>query len=268
MTSCKPINIFGPLIDPSNMGNEAKLDAGYNALENGNYEEAIDYFTDVINSGESDVLADAYLGRASAYMHASSPHLSDVTGGLLDGTLEVDNPSQIIQSVVKDDQYETFFDNMENAAADYNEALDILGSKADAGILIEVYQSNMMAATGIGAQTIAYYWDEGGTYPGVTSEELDQICDEFSTYTYNIVTWEDSNSSNNGLRQHVDGKVIGGDDKDRAMMNYLNDAYNAVQHLKSNPPVGMTDEDLLNMQNGIKEWTYYGLNDASLGIPS
>ena len=37
IASCKPINIFSPLVDPSNMGEDAMLDAGYNAMADGDY---------------------------------------------------------------------------------------------------------------------------------------------------------------------------------------------------------------------------------------
>jgi len=32
IASCKPINLFSPLVDPSKMGNDAKIEAGYNAI--------------------------------------------------------------------------------------------------------------------------------------------------------------------------------------------------------------------------------------------
>jgi len=38
--------------------------------------------------------------------------------------------------------------------------------------------------------------------------------------------------------------------------------------LKSSPPLGMSESDLTDMQNGIVEWAYYGLDDNYLGMPT
>jgi len=96
-TSCRPINIFSPLVDPSKMDNESKLDAGYNAISSGDYEEAIDYFNSVINSAKEEELTEAYLGRASAYMNIASPTISTVVGDLIEGELSVDDTSDVIE---------------------------------------------------------------------------------------------------------------------------------------------------------------------------
>lgn len=260
--SCKPINIFSPLVDPSKMGNDAKLDAGYNALAEGNYDKAIDYFTDVINSASGDDLVDAYLGRGAAYLRKESPNIDSVVDDLISGNLEVDNPGAIVSQVVAGGNYTDFFNSVKNAASDYNAAVSYISGDVDIGILFEVYQTNMMAATGVGAQTIAYYWDEGGSYPGVTNTELDLIVDELSGYTYHVGTWDDPTPANNGLNQHVDTQP-----EDAEMMTYLINAYNALDSLKTDPLEGMTVQDVTDMQTGIVEWAYYGLSDSSLGTP-
>jgi hypothetical protein len=168
--ACKPINIFSPFVDPSKMGNEAKMDAGYNAIANGDYQSAINYFTDVINSGTSgEDLIDAYIGRATAYVNEASPYIDDVAADVMNGDIDADDQGEIINQVVRDGDYENFYDNIENAADDYNSAIDNTTGEVDPGILFEAYQANMMAATGVGSQAIALLWDEGGTYPGVTN---------------------------------------------------------------------------------------------------
>jgi hypothetical protein len=262
--ACKPINIFSPFVDPSKMGNEAKMDAGYNAIANGDYQSAINYFTDVINSGTSgEDLIDAYIGRATAYVNEASPYIDDVAADVMNGDIDADDQGEIINQVVRDGDYENFYDNIENAADDYNSAIDNTTGEVDPGILFEAYQANMMAATGVGSQAIALLWDEGGTYPGVTNAELEAITDETSGYTYHIGTWSDSTPAVNGLRVHVEPDATA----KASMMGYLTNAYDALEELKLDPPTGMEQSDIINMQTGIQEWSYFGLNDSSLGTP-
>ena len=271
--SCKPINIFSPLVDPSKMGNEAKLDAGYNALASGNYDDAIDYFTSVINSGSESEKTDAYLGRASAYLHSAAPNLDDVVSDLVSGNVSADDTGDIIDQVVGDNEFDDFFESVQNAANDYNSAVGESTSGIDAGVLLEAYQTNMMAATGVGAQTIADAydispWETSSTNPivGTTTynDELDAILDSSSTYPYNISTWTDSNPANNGLNVYVKGNATA----KASMISYLTEAYNDLEQLKSDPPEGMTVSDLSDMQNTILQWANYGLGDNSLGTPS
>jgi len=268
--SCKPINIFSPLVDPSKMGNEAKLDAGYNALASGNYDDAIDYFTSVINSGSGSEKTDAYLGRASAYLHSAAPNLDNVVSDLVSGNVSADDTGDIIDQVVSDDEFDDFFDGAQNAADDYNSAVGESTSGIDSGVLLEAYQANMMAATGVGAQTIADAydispWETSSTNPivGTTTynDELDAILDSSSTYPYNISTWTDSTPANNGLNVYVKGNKA-------SMMSYLTEAYNDLEQLKSDPPEGMTVSKLSDMQNTILQWADYGLDYEYLGTPS
>ena len=91
--SCTPINIFSPFVDPSKMGNEAKMDAGYNAIESGNYDSAVEYFSDVIAGSSGELQADAYVGRGAAYLYIASPEIGSVVGSLISGSMSVDNPS-------------------------------------------------------------------------------------------------------------------------------------------------------------------------------
>ena len=262
--SCKPINIFSPLVNPSKMGNDAKLDAGYNALADGNYNTAIDYFTDVIEIASGDDLVDAYLGRGAAYMNTASSNIGTVFEDLSSGDLNVDDTGNIIGQVVNNDEYDVFFDNIQKAAVDYNSAIDNSASDVDPGILLEAYETNMMAATGVGAQKIAITYE---TAPWIIptevtlNEELEAIVDDTSTHPYNIGTWDDDNAGN-GLREHVNTQT-----EETEMMGYLTNAFNALEDLKSNPPLGMSEQDISDMQTGIKKWASYGLFDNSLGIP-
>jgi hypothetical protein len=261
IVGCRPINLFSPFVNPSLMGNDAKMDAGYNAIANGDYQSAINYFSDVIDSGTSgEQLTDAYLGRASAYMNEASPNIDDVVADVLNGDIEADNQGEIIDQVVQDGDYESFYENVGNSADDYNDALDNTTGDVDPGILFEAYQANMMAATGVGSQTIALVWDEGVTYPGVTNAELDAITDETSGYTYHIGTWSDDDAGN-GLRAHVNGDATA----DPSMMGYLTNAFEALEALESNPPSSMTQSDIDGMKTGIQDWANYGLLDNSLG---
>ena len=288
--SCKPINIFSPLVDPSKMGNDAKLDAGYNALSSGDYDSAVDYFTSVINGSSGDEKSDAYLGRASAYLHSAAPNLDNVVSDLINGDVTADNTGDIIDQIVSDDDYDNFFDSAQDAADDYNSAIEE-SSSIDSGVLLEAYQSNMMAATGVGAQAIADNYNKGNTsfpdiiwqvtttnpvatisgYGSVTyNMELDAIItgDRLSTddlyHPYNISTWSDSTAANNGLNKYVKDDATA----KASMMGYLTEAYNALEQLKTDPPEGMTESSLSDMQNTILQWASYGLADSSLGTPS
>jgi tetratricopeptide (TPR) repeat protein len=265
VSSCRPINIFSPLIDPSKMGNDAKLDAGYNALSEGDYDKAIDYFTDVIQSASGDDLVDAYLGRGAAYLRKSSPNIDSVVEDLLSGDLEVDNPGAIVTQVVAGGDYTSFFSDVEKAAADYNSAFDNITGEVDIGVLFEVYQTNMMAATGVGATKIATDyntspWDLGSI---TLNDEIDAIIDT-RTHPYDIDTWEDSVLANNGLRNYV--YVDGTQNEETKMRGYLTNAHHALEKLKPNPPEGMSEQDVTDMQKRIEDWAYYGL-DPSLGTP-
>jgi len=262
LTSCKPINIFSPFVNPSKMGDDAKLDAGYNALADGDYDAAIDYFTDVIESASGGDLTDAYIGRASAYLNKASPNLDEVIGDLVNGDLAFDDPSDVITSVVQDDEYGTFFENVENAADDYNLSIDNAGSDVDQGVLMETYETNMMAATSVGAKKIAQDyitapWND--TSAAGLNVEYGAIINGSSAavlHQYNIDTWSDATASNNGLRQYVAGTTEG-----NTMLGYLQNAFDALKALENNPPADM---DILSLKNNINEWVTNGLNTAAL----
>jgi tetratricopeptide (TPR) repeat protein len=260
--SCKPINIFSPFVNPDKMGNDAKLDAGYNSLADGDYDEAIDYFTDVIQSSSGDELTDAYIGRASAYLNKASPNLDEVVGDLVDGTLAFDDPSDVITSVVQDDEYTTFFDNIENAADDYNAAVDNSGSDVDQGILVEAYQTNMMAATSVGSKKIAQDYNTSPwndtTAAGLNAEygAIVNGANAPVVHPYNIDTWSDTTPSNNGLRQYVAGTS-----EATTMLGYLQNAFDELKALEGNPPSGM---DITSLKDNINGWVTNGLNKAAL----
>ena len=264
--ACKPINLFSPFVDPSTMGNDAKMDAGYNAIASGDYDAAIDYFSDVIDGGSGDEVTDAYEGRASAYMQEASPYIDDVASDVLNGTIEADNTGEIIDQVVQDGDFESFYDNIDNAADDYNSAIDNTSGDVDPGILFEAYQANMMAATGVGSQKIALEYNALG-WDGITktiNEELDEITDETSVdYPYHMGTWSDPPPADNGLYQYVrlDGTAK------PAMMGYLTNAFEALNGLETDPPSGMTTTDIADMKTNILKWAVYGLDDTSLGSP-
>jgi len=259
--SCKPINIFSPFVDPSKLGNNAKMDAGYDALASGNYDDAIDYFSDVIKSASGKQLTDAYVGRASAYMRKASSTLDDVVQDLLEGNTQLDDPSDFIERVVTNNEYDSFFSNIQKAADDYNSAIANSGTTIDKGILLEAYQANISAATGVGAQSIAMRHNETPWGPGeiTLNDEMDEIVRTDGTHPYGINTWKDPVAGNNGLRKYVDGT-----DEETIMLGYLRNAYNAAQQLKASPPSGMTQEDLNNMQSSINDWVTFGLNESPL----
>jgi hypothetical protein len=264
IASCKPINIFSPLVNPSKMGNDAKLDAGYNAISSGDYDEAIDYFSDVIDSSSGDQLVDAYLGRGTAYMYKASSNINSVTEDLLDGDLQADDQGAIISQVVENGDYITFFTNIDNAADDYNAAIDNTTGGYDSGVLFEAYQTNMMAATGIGSQKIAadYSTAPWRVPTDVTmNAALDAIVNDDPTHDGRMETWEVPPGVN-GLRDYVFGNT-----EATLMMSYLTNAFNALEEMKDNPPTGMSQQDILDIQTGIKEWAVYGLDDLSLGTP-
>lgn len=267
LVSCKPLNIFSPLVNPSNMGNDAKMDAGYNALNSGDYDEAIDYFTDVINSSSAsdEQKTDAYRGRAAAYMNKASPTLDNVMADMISGDLDADSTSDIIQSVVSDGQYDTFFENVELAADDYNSAHSTSGGDLGSGDFLQMYEVNMMAATGVGAKKIAAEynaspWD--GTDEASLNLEYAAIVEGATavpSHPFNVDTWGDSNTANNGLNQHVKNSA-----EDAAMMVYLTAAFEATKQMKEDPPLGMSEDDITGMQNNINDWVLEGLENSPL----
>lgn len=272
IVSCRPINLFSPFVNPSLMGNNAKMDAGYNAIAAGNYTEAIDYFTDVINSGASgNQLSDAYLGRATAYLNNASPNLNDVVADVLSGEISSDNQGEIVSQIVQDGNYDDFFEGTQNAADDYNSAIQNTTGKVDSGILFEAYQANMMAATGVGANAIALAYEDtpwsiiGGEV--TLNEELDAIVDEESSHPRRIAEWGEVPGTptpppagiDNGLALHVNGTTA-----ETKMMGYLTNAFNALEELKANPPSGMSASDITDMQDGINNWVTNGLSEAPL----
>lgn len=258
--ACKPINLFSPFVDPSLMGTDAKMDAGYNAIASGDYQTAIDYFSDVIDGGTSgDTLTDAYIGRAAAYMNEASPTIDDVVADVLNGTIPADNQGEIISQVVQDGEFDDFYDNVQSSADDYNNAIDNTTGDVDPGILFEAYQANMMAATGVASQRIALDCNVAGWGPlDVTlNEELDAIADEASLHPANIGTWDTAGTG--GLAVYVNGQP-----EETTMMVYLTNAYDALKQLKANPPQAMSESDIQDMQDSINSWVTNGLGEAAL----
>ena len=259
--SCKPINIFSPLVNPSKMGNDAKLEAGYNAIADGNYEEAIEYFTDVIANASGDDLTQAYLGRGAAYMHKASPSIGNVIEDLLNGDIQADKPGAIIDQVVENDDYTSFFIYVDDAADDYNEAVSNTTGDIDSGVLFEAYEANMMAATGIGSQKIATdYTNAPWRVPtDVTlNQAIDAIINDVGTHDGRMETWGDA-ASPNGLADYVNGQP-----EETNMISYLTEAFNTLKLMKDNPPVGMDEQDVIDMQNEINDWIQNGFGEAPL----
>ena len=252
IASCKPINLFSPLVDPSKMGNDAKIEAGYNAIADGDYGKAVDYFSDVIDSASGDDLTSGYLGRAAAYIHIGALNLSEGMSDIMSGDTDIDNLGQFIKDVKGANDYATFFASVQLAAADYNAAMANSGGITDSGILIEVYQTNMMAATGVGSTKIAFEDPPpGGT---VTDAEIDDILEGATGgHTYNIDTWGDPGSPN-GLDQYVNGTT-----EENRMLVYLQGAFDALTGLESDPPLDM---DIPTTKSNINDWVINGL-----GVP-
>ena len=263
--SCKPINIFSPIVDPSKMGNDAKIDAGYNAMDSGNYAKAIDYFTDVIESAGGQDLTDAYVGRGASYLKSATDKIGTVGDEVMDGTLEVGSPGDIIRALVApDNNYTDFFTNIKLSAADYNDAMVNSNYNLHKSIILEAYQTNIMAATGVGAAKIAINYN--GTYNSITwdtpmtiDEEIDEILKDSATslHLYHIDTWDAA--AGNGLEDYVDDTP-----KDAGMMVYLTNAFNALKHLEDDPPLGMDQQDILDMEDSINDWVEEGLNRPPL----
>lgn len=252
LASCRPINIFSPLVDPSNMNNDAKLDAGYNAIADGDYGKAIDYFSDVIKGSTGDQLVDAYIGRATAYMNQGAPGLSAAVDDMISGDLQFDDPGDVIDSVRGGNDYDEFFDNIEHAADDYNAAISNNGSLMDRGILVEAYQANMMAATGLGAVKIAYTynnppWDDLTEF-GIDLE-IGAIVGADTSHAKHIDTW--GAGGTNGLADHVQATAEGGE-----MLVHLQGAFDALSALESDPPLDMNIPEL---KANINDWATLGL---------
>jgi len=256
IASCKPINLFSPLIDPSKLSNEAKLEAGYNAISDGDYTEAVDYFSDVIDSSSGDELTDALIGRATAYINIGAPDLDEATQDIMEGETDIDSLGQFIQTMKGSNSYATFFATVQLAAMDYNDAMDNSGGITDSGLLVEVYQTNMMAATGVGATKIALDNDDV-TSGGISDAEIDAILDGTAGgHQYNIDTWG-SSSAPNGLANYVAGSP-----GDRAeMLGYLQGAFNALNVLELDPPLDM---DIPTMKSNINDWVTNGLGLSAL----
>ena len=251
IASCKPINLFSPFIDPSKLDNDAKLEAGYNAISDGDYEEAVDYFSDVIDNSSGEELTDGLIGRAIAYLNIGAPNLDEATQDIIEGETDIDSLGQFIRDLKGSNDYATFFATVQLAAMDYNAAMANSGGITDSGLLVEIYQTNMMAATGVGATRIAIEDPPG--VPGISDAEIDSIL-ESGGHTYNIDTWGVTHSppgSPNGLTQYVEGSL------DRTeMLGYLQGAFDALNVLELDPPLDM---DIATMKNNINKWAENGL---------
>ncbi len=259
--SCKPINIFSPIVDPSKMGNDAKLDAGYNAMDSGNYAKAIDYFTDVIESAGGQDLTDAYVGRGASYLKSATDEIGTVGDEIMDGTLDADNPGDIIIALVPDGNYTDFFTNIKLSAADYNDAMVNSNYNLHKSILFEVYQTNIMAATGVGATKIAIDYEIAPWRQILDNvplnTEIKAVLDEDPGHPAHTGTWDAAAS--NGLEDNVDGTA-----SETEMMVYLTNAFNALKHLEDDPPIGMDQQGILDMETGINDWVEEGLNRPPL----
>jgi hypothetical protein len=254
LVSCRPINIFSPLVDPSKMDNDAKMDAGYNAIADGDYTRAIEYFSDVVRSSSGEQLVDAYIGRAAAYMNQGAPGLSNAVADMISGDLHFDSPGDVIESVKSGNDYDEFFDNICNAADDYNAAIAASGPGTDRGILVEAYQANMMAATGVGATTIAYTYNVLPPWDDMTESGIDTevgaIVGANPTHPKHIDTWGVS-AGTNGLSDHVKATPEGSE-----MLFYLQGAFDALTSLEADPPLEMNIPDL---KSNINAWAENGL---------
>lgn len=258
-TSCKPINIFSSLVDPDNLDNEAKLEAGKNAVDDGNYDEAIDYFSDVIDDSTGDTRTEAYLWRGAAFLNKAAPNLVDVVSDVINGDLHFDSPGDVIDSVVSAGEYEEFYDNVALAADDYNAAAANGGSPITQGKLIEMYEVNMFAATGVAANRIAVDYEVSPwrlVIDVTLDQELNAITDDTLGHLKNISTWGES-SGTNGLTDHVDGSGT----PETRMLIYLTNAFSALTQLGSDPPLGL---DIVNLKQGINDWVTNGLGEPPL----
>ena len=253
IASCKPINLFSPLVDPSKMGNDAKIEAGYNAIADGDYGKAVDYFSDVIDSASGDDLTAGYIGRAAAYIHIGAPNLSEAMSDIMSGETDIDNLGQFIKDVKGAKDYATFFASVQLAAADYNAAMANSGGITDSGILIEIYQTNMMAATGVGSTKIAFEDPVPGT---VTDAEIDDILEGNDAHQYDIDDW--GSSANNGLYEYVRLST-----ESNKMLVYLQGAFDALTELESDP---LPDMDIPAMKSNINDWVLNGLGVSAPGL--
>lgn len=253
IASCKPINLFSPLVDPSKMGNDAKIEAGYNAIADGDYGKAVDYFSDVIDSASGDDLTAGYIGRAAAYIHIGAPNLSEAMSDIMSGETDIDNLGQFIKDVKGAKDYATFFASVQLAAADYNAAMANSGGITDSGILIEVYQTNMMAATGVGSTKIAFEHPTPGT---VTDAEIDLILEGNDSHPWDIDDW--GSSANNGLYEYVRLST-----ESNKMLVYLQGAFDALTELESDP---LPDMDIPAMKSNINDWVLNGLGVSAPGL--
>ena len=174
----------------------------------------------------------------------------------MNGETDIESLGQFIRDLKGSNDYATFFATIQLAAMDYNAAMVNSGGITDSGLLIEVYQTNMMAATGVGATKIAL--DDDTVAVGVTDAEIDAIL-ESGGHTYNIDTWGIIHSppgSPNGLTQYVEGKA-----EETGMLVYLQGAFNALNLLELDPPLDM---DITSMKNSINDWVNNGLLESDL----
>jgi hypothetical protein len=177
----------------------------------------------------------------------------------------------LIRLMVTDGDYVSFFATIKLAAADYALAMSMRGSDMEASRLQDTYETNMMAAAGVGARRVAADhptapWDVPGSV--TLNVAIDEILKDGGTsaHPYNIDTWEYNDPTpppggTNGLYEYV--RVNAGSKSE--MMVYLTNAYNACTNMQTNLPVGFEYQDIQDMKNGIRKWSDWGLADSSLG---
>ena len=196
-------------------------------------------------------------------MNSASDNIGAVTEGVIDGSIDISKPGEVIRMMVTDGDYVTFFATMKLAAADYSSAMSILGADMPASRLQDTYETNMIAATGVGAEKTANTYNTApwGNPPKTINEEIDEILidDGSSTHPFSMDTWEDTTPAINGLRQYVDGET-----EETEMMIYLTNAFNACKYMETNVPLGMNQQDILDMETGINDWVDYGLGASRL----
>jgi len=231
-------------------------------MDSGNYAKAIDYFTDVIESAGGQDLTDAYVGRGASYLKSATGEIGNVGDEIMEGNLEAGNPGDIIRALVPDKNYTTFFYLINESADDYNDAMVNSNYGIHKSIIFEAYQTNMMAATGVGATKIAAdYNTTPWIVPGekTLNEAIDAVLDEdTAAHSAHIGTWDEDPAAN-GLEDYVDDTP-----EDAGMMVYLTNAFNALKHLEDDPPLGMDQQDILDMEDSINDWVEEGLNRPPL----
>ena len=98
------------------------------------------------------------------------------------------------------------------------------------------------------------------------NDAIDAVLDEdTAAHSAHTGTWDINDptpapAGTNGLYEYVRPSASSKSE----MMVYLTNAFNALKHLETDPPIGMDQQDIQDMEDSINDWVVNGLANSQL----